>query len=107
MRSIFVIGDSISLHYGPYLEKNVEGKFLYDRKRGIDGTLDDLNGPLGANGGDSRHVLKYLREQHARKVSYDILLLNCGLHDIKVNDEDGDNQVEADEYAGNLKAILR
>ena len=107
MRSIFVIGDSISLHYGPYLEKNVEGKFLYDRKRGIDGTLDDLNGPLGANGGDSRHVLKYLREQHARKVSYDILLLNCGLHDIKVNDEDGDNQVEADEYAGNLEEILR
>ncbi|MBN1622730.1 MAG: exo-alpha-sialidase [Clostridia bacterium] len=106
MRSIFVIGDSISMHYGPYLEKAVEGRFLYDRKRGVDGTLNDMYTAQGANGGDSRHVLKYISEKKEVGITYDILLLNCGLHDIKVNNDDGCCQVDETEYAGNLEAIL-
>ena len=30
-RSIFVIGDSISIHYGPYLKEMIKDKFNYDR----------------------------------------------------------------------------
>ena len=32
---VFVIGDSVSIHYGPYLKTMIVDKFDYDRKRGI------------------------------------------------------------------------
>ncbi len=107
MRSIFVIGDSISIHYGPYLKKAVEGKFLYDRKRGIDNTLRDIDSPTGANGGDSGQVLEYLKTQKKTGKTYDILILNCGLHDIRIYEGKTEHQVEPDAYASNLEAIIK
>lgn len=56
-RNLFVIGDSVSIHYGPYLKKMIEYKFNYDRKRGIEQALEDLDTPIGANAGDSKMVL--------------------------------------------------
>ena len=105
MRKLFVLGDSISIHYGPYLKKAVKGKFEYDRKRGIDQALTDLDTPQGANGGDSRQVLEYLTDQDSKGVKYDILLLNCGLHDIRRSENRDSRQVEADEYRSNLERI--
>lgn len=60
---VFVIGDSISMQYGPDLQKFLTGKALYSRKND---TLNNkaetnLDFPKGANGGDSKMVLTYLK----------------------------------------------
>lgn len=103
MRSVFVIGDSISLHYGPYLEARLDGR--YDRMRGEKQAMADLDRPAGANGGDSSRVLNYLRSQRQRGAAYDILLLNCGLHDIKTNPDSKSKQIPLERYRENLQSI--
>lgn len=103
-RKIFVLGDSISIHYGPWLEKMAAHSFRYDRKRGAD--QEDMEKGAGANGGDSFLVLDYLREKEAAGMSFDILVVNCGLHDIRVDCETGENQVGIDDYAENLMKIM-
>ncbi|AOT71267.1 SGNH/GDSL hydrolase family protein [Geosporobacter ferrireducens] len=104
-RKIFVLGDSISIEYGPYLRECLGKQFDYDRKRGEE-ALIDLNQPVGANGGDSNCVLEYLREQTEMKIHYDILLLNCGLHDIRTNIDTKEKQVPQEVYRNNLENIM-
>ena len=107
---LFVIGDSISIQYGPYLEKRVAGTFAYDRKQDAAGApraTSNLDVPIGANGGDSDMVLAYLRHRRAHDpVRADILLLNCGLHDIKTTPSTGAIQVPLERYRANLLAII-
>jgi lysophospholipase L1-like esterase len=107
---VFVIGDSISIQYGPHLERFLAGNFAYDRKRdGAGGARAEhnLDVPQGANGGDSAMVLAYLMARAEREpIAADVLLLNCGLHDIKTDVESGAKQVPADAYARNLRSIL-
>jgi lysophospholipase L1-like esterase len=105
MRSVFVLGDSISIHYGPYLQEKLAPSIAYDRKRGTEDALKDLNLPVGANGGDSGMVLTYLEEQKEQNVRYDILLVNCGLHDIKTDPLQSSKQISIDNYEDNLKQI--
>ena len=100
MKKLFVIGDSISIHYGPYLKEYLRGKMEYGRK-GENGEVGDINQVSDMNGGDSCHVLEYLREM--KQSDYDILMLNCGLHDIKTTEG---RQVEPVQYEENLRAIL-
>ncbi len=103
--SVFVIGDSISIQYGPSLEKALAGFFHYDRKRG---SLEDLDNPDGANGGDSSMVLEYLESrQKADPIRADILVINCGLHDIKMPPDRDETQISQADYARNLRKILR
>jgi hypothetical protein len=106
LRRIFVLGDSISVHYGPYLKRMLDGRFGYDRKRGLAQALEDLDRPVGANGGDSRQVLEFLRQQSQGGIEYDILLLNCGLHDLRTDPQSGEKQVPIEEYGRNLRSIL-
>src|SRR5690606_3284313 len=83
---LFLIGDSISLQYGPYLEKYLQGFVYFERKQDDGQATKDLDVPTGANGGDSRMVLAYLRKKtNDPNFSPDYLVLNCGLHDIKRN----------------------
>lgn len=106
---LFVIGDSISIRYGPQLERLLAGRYLYDRKsdHGTQTAESNLDIALGANGGDSRMVLDFLRFRRASDpIRADILLINCGLHDIKTDPKTGARQVCIDEYARNLEAIL-
>lgn len=105
-RSVFVIGDSISIHYGPYLKTFIEEEFHYDRKRGLGEALKDLDKPLGANAGDSSMVLNYLQEEMEKQVKYDILLLNCGMHDIRVDRNTLKLQIKENLYENNLKEII-
>lgn len=105
-RSLFIIGDSVSIHYGPYLKKMTEPKFNYDRKRGVKQALEDLDKPVGANAGDSRMVLDYLTEEYNKNKRYDILLINCGLHDIRVDRNSNKIQVSLEEYKNNLTRII-
>lgn len=106
-RNVFVIGDSVSIHYGPFLKKMIEDKFNYDRKRGTHEALIDLDTPVGANAGDSRMVLSYLHEEHSKNTKYDVLLLNCGLHDIRVDRETQEIQIKIEEYKENLIEIIK
>ncbi|MEO6846338.1 MAG: SGNH/GDSL hydrolase family protein [Chthoniobacterales bacterium] len=108
--SLFVIGDSISIQYGPYLETFLKGKFHYDRKRDHGGanSLINLDNPEGANGGDSKMVYDYLatRRVAGDPIREDVLLLNCGLHDIKWNTEAGKQQKSPEEYVMYLEKIV-
>lgn len=101
--SVFVLGDSISLHYGPYLAEALGVRFRYDRKRAPDGATD----PNEANGGDSTQVLAFLRSPAGQSIPQGLLLLNCGLHDIKLRPDQPGCQVPLDAYATNLEGILR
>jgi hypothetical protein len=105
-RRLFVIGDSVSIHYGPYLKKMIEDKFDYDRKRGMEQALMDLDKPIGANAGDSRMVLEYLVEEYKKSTKYDILAINCGLHDVRVDRVSNKIQVMLEEYEMNLNKII-
>ncbi|HRR06077.1 MAG TPA: SGNH/GDSL hydrolase family protein, partial [Victivallales bacterium] len=105
---VYVIGDSISIHYGPYLEKYLRGFMKYERKTGEAEALLNLDNPQGANGGDSARVLDFLRGMAASGgIDADILLLNCGLHDIKTNPSTGLKQVPIENYKANLREIIK
>lgn len=108
---LFVLGDSISMHYGPYLEQMVAGRYRYARKSGEEEALKNLDIPAGANGGDSPRVLAYLEAMaETDRWRPDVLLLNCGLHDIKTDPDSGAKQVPPKQYRRNLQActeILR
>ena len=99
--TLHVVGDSISIHYGPYLQTMLTG-VAYSRKTAPDGGLDEAS---AANGGDSSLVLAYLQSIQPEQ-PFDVLLLNCGLHDIKRDLVTNQPQVPTDRYAANLYAIL-
>lgn len=107
---LFIIGDSISIQYCPYLEKLFEGTFVYDRKRdsaGAPKATSNLDVPTGANGGDTDMVLAYLRHRRAHDpIAADVLVINCGLHDIKVDVATRAIQVPIERYEQNLRGIV-
>ena len=97
---VYLIGDSISIHYGPYLKQYVTDFAIFERKTGDNGQP--------SNGGDSRMVLEFLRtklEDPTFKPDY--LLLNCGLHDIKHNPDVDGIQVTEDNYRKNLTEMVQ
>lgn len=106
-RSVFIIGDSISIQYGTYLDAMLKGKINYSRKEGMEEAIHNLDYPEGANGGDSLMVYSYLKDQHSSGVNYDILLINCGLHDIKTNPKTLKKQVGEKFYKNNIKNIIK
>ncbi len=105
--AVFLIGDSISIQYGPYLTKYTDGIIRLSRKEDNGNAIKNLDVPTGANGGDSRMVLEYLRSKLGDPgFRPDYLLLNCGLHDIKHNPGSGQIQVTETEYRDNLFSIV-
>lgn len=104
--TVFVIGDSVSLGYGPALQRGLEPDYHYARKGGEEEAFTNLDIPRGANGGDSQMVLAYMRELQQKAFHTDILLLNCGLHDLKRTGSPSQLQVPPDRYRSNLHAIL-
>jgi len=105
---VFVIGDSISLDYDRSLARHLAPRFVYDRKRDDgSGTSVDLDDPKGANGGDSRMVLEYVRRRRERNpIAADLLVLNCGLHDLRTDPVSQEKRIPLAEYGANLRAIL-
>jgi len=105
---IYVLGDSISIGYGPFLKSYLKGIIEYSRKEGEEEALLNLDKPQGANGGDSGMVLSFLKSKSdSGGIDADMLLLNCGLHDIKTNPKTGEKQVPIDRYRENLEAIVQ
>jgi lysophospholipase L1-like esterase len=104
---IYIVGDSISMHYGPFLEFYTQGRFRIMRRKGDAVAMQNLDIAQGANCGDSRHVLEFLEARlKLGDFQPDLLLLNCGLHDIKRDLANGAIQVPEEEYAGNLQRIV-
>lgn len=105
VKKLFVLGDSISIHYGPFLRDMVRDVFEYARKQTTGVGLAD-GSPADANGGDSALVLAFLRK-YLSVASPDVLLLNCGLHDLRTDPETRQKQVPPEVYQANLKEILQ
>jgi lysophospholipase L1-like esterase len=104
---VYIVGDSISIQYGPYLQTYLAGILEYARKEGDEEALLNLDQPQGANGGDSSMVRSFLGAKAASGgIDADLLLVNCGLHDIKTNPDTGERQVPIEAYAENLRAII-
>lgn len=103
---LFLLGDSITLQYSPYLESYLEDQFSIERKSGDQDAFRNLDIPQGANGGDSRMVLNFLRHKISdSSFSSNVVLLNCGLHDIKRQKSTGRIAVDTTEYRENLQKI--
>lgn len=104
---LFIIGDSISLDYGPYLQPMLGSGVVYDRQGGVEARLDDPMHASGANGGDSGMILNYLRSRRSvNPVKADLIAINCGLHDIKRHRDTNHLQVPPDTYRQNLSTII-
>jgi len=99
IKHLHIVGDSISMHYGVYLEKMLQGKLRYSRKPPQN---DD---PESANGKDSVCVIEYLQTVR-RTLQCDYLLVNCGLHDLKRHLQTNELQVPLTAYAANLETII-
>ena len=107
IKKLYVIGDSISIQYGPYLKQYLTGVMHYARKEGEAEALLNLDNPQGANGGDSSMVLSFLTALiKSGSFDADLLLVNCGLHDIKRNSVTGAVQVSIADYENNLRSIV-
>ncbi|RZM28198.1 MAG: SGNH/GDSL hydrolase family protein [Pedobacter sp.] len=105
---LFVLGDSISLQYGVYLEKYLKGLFTIDRKGSQEKALQNLDVPIDANGGDSKMVLDYLRtRENDPKFQPDVLLLNCGMHDVKRHPISKEIAIDSATYRQNLENIYQ
>jgi lysophospholipase L1-like esterase len=104
---LYVLGDSISMQYGPYLERYLGEGFSYARKTAEEEAALSISRPQGDNGGDSSMVLEFLAAKgKAGGIAAELLLLNCGLHDVKTDPESGAKQVPIEEYEANLRAIV-
>lgn len=104
---IMVIGDSISLGYGPFLKEIFKDKYDYLTKN-TNENVGNLDYPTGPNAGDSHMVLSYIKDLVSKsEFRPQILLINCGLHDIKTNPSTGQKAINPGDYANNLKAIFR
>jgi len=61
MQTLHVVGESISIHYGPYLEQYLQDALVYSRKEGMHGD------PAEAYGSDSSLVRRYLSACQAQQ----------------------------------------
>lgn len=105
---VYIIGDSISVHYDPFLQQALSGIMACAHKEGTDEALLNLDLPTGANGGDSGRVLAFVKAvAKTGGLKADILAVNCGLHDIKRNPETGTYQVPIEQYEANLRELVR
>ncbi len=103
---LLIIGDSISVHYAPYLADCLRGRYTLLRQDGAAAALADLDVPLGANWGDSSMVLERLgRSGLLEAARADLALVNCGLHDLKRETAKAGCQVPLENYRENLEQM--
>jgi len=89
------------LHY-TYLEKYLSPYCIYSRKEAKIGVLENAEGP---NGCDSKTVLSYLNKCVDQGCYWDVILLNCGLHDIRFIN--GKHQTDYLIYQKNISEIIQ
>ncbi len=105
-RKLYLIGDSISIGYGPFLKKICRPWLDNSQKSGREEALNNLDIPQGANGGDSNMVLEFVNLLQKQGFQTDIIMINCGLHDLRT-DKTGKKQVTLEQYENNLQKIAQ
>jgi lysophospholipase L1-like esterase len=107
---LFVLGDSISIQYGLFLQKMVASRFEYSRKTGFEPQLKGtrawgLGGDNGKHSNDGRvYIEGMLKDPNWRP---DVMLLNAGIHDLTTMDPVTKvKQVPLDVYIQNLTIML-
>lgn len=104
---VYLIGDSISFHYGAYLRTYLQNFYEFYSKPGDETELQQLETPVGGNGGDSSMVLAHLQGlQNSGSFHSDLIVINCGLHDIKTDTRTGEKQVPLTSYQLHLEEII-
>jgi lysophospholipase L1-like esterase len=105
---LFVLGDSISIHYGAFLEKMVASQFEYSRKTGTEPQLKDSKlwgEPNGKHSNDGHDYINLMTADPNWRP--DVMLLNAGIHDLTTMDPVTKvKQVPLDVYIQNLTAVL-
>jgi len=89
---VLLAGDSISFGYGPLVALKLEGSFEVHT--------------LPENGGTSANLLAQLDEWMVAR-RYDVIHLNCGLHDLALERPSRRHRVPVDSYERNLSRIMR
>lgn len=106
MKKLLSYGDSIAFGYKDALQQYVSHKYTFFTKEGIREAAQNLNVPKGTNCGDSRMMLRHIREEVERGTfQYDVIVFNCGKHDIKVDLKTGKQQISPEEYRENMCEI--
>ena len=106
-KQLLLIGDSICLDYGKYINEYTDKNIHIYGMPGREQAYENLDIPVGGNGGDSSNVLKWItnpENEHLLKCDY--FFFNAGLHDVKHNAPDFEFQVSVEKYAENLKKII-
>jgi dienelactone hydrolase/lysophospholipase L1-like esterase len=88
---VVLAGDSIRIGYAPLVASLLAGKAEV-----IAAT---------ENGGDSANLVAHV-EEWVLKLQPDVVHLNCGLHDLRVDKASGRSQVPLAEYEANLRTIV-
>ena len=106
-KRLMLIGDSIAFEYGPYLKKMIDDKFVMYEKDGREIAAVDLDVAVGGNAGDSKNVVRFVKQMESEgRFNFDLLLFNCGLHDLKRNKPGLELQVPITEYESNLREVV-
>lgn len=105
--NIFLIGDSIRVDYGSYLESYIGKDINIIGKEGIEEAYQNLDIPVGSNCGDSRMLVEYLKTtENLGRLEFEYFVFNCGLHDVKRTSGEEKLAVDQKEYEENLRTIL-
>lgn len=89
---VLLAGDSVSFGYGPHVRERLEG------------ACDAVN--LPANGGTSANLLAHLDDWLIRP-EFDVIHLNCGLHDLARERDASGPRVSLEQYEVNLREVFR
>ncbi len=105
---LFLVGDSISIYYTPFLQGDVANLVQFSRKGSpTTETIAQQLGDPNSQGGNSRMVLEYLKGRYTESTFRpQVVVINCGLHDIKRIPKTNVIAIDAAEYHDNLAAIL-
>jgi hypothetical protein len=105
---LFILGDSISIHYGQFLEKMVAPQFEYSRKTGTEPQLEGSRfwgEPNGKHSNDGRDYMNLMTADPNWRP--DVMLLNAGIHDLTTMDPVTKvKQVPLNLYIQNLTTVL-
>jgi lysophospholipase L1-like esterase len=103
LRRLFVCGDSISVGYGPTLKVTLQNQINVTHRRDLPQVFPALVKPLRGYSGPARSLLEYTAAVlNSPEYRPDILLLNCGLHDVAR----GPAGKKAEQYERDLEALF-
>lgn len=90
--NVLLAGDSISFGYGPRVGRMLNSTFNIEN--------------LPENGGTSANLLAHLEEWMIR-TNFDLIHLNCGLHDLAIYKGAETNTIQLEQYKKNVETIIR